>query len=269
MQRRGRLICGIAAILSMALGGCGESPAPSTSHAAGPVRHETRRVTVPAEKVITENDSSSSAPLGPSSSVQEPATSVATEPTLVPQVAHLSVTPARKPKARSPLEPPTDEMPKVLLSAEHEATCLVKVGDSLPATMLTNLAGEQKALTEFYGPRLTVVLFWSSGDTHALAELADLGPDVADPLASRGVRVVAINVQEPAQRVREVAEPGAVNVPILLDPNGAYFARVAEGGLPRTYLVNATGKILWFDLDYTYTTRRDLQRALRAILGKE
>jgi hypothetical protein len=37
--------------------------------------------------------------------------------------------------------------------------------------------------------------------------------------------------------------------------------------MPRTYLLDPTGKILWFDVEYSRSTRRDLSEALDAMVG--
>ena len=56
----------------------------------------------------------------------------------------------------------------------------------------------------------------------------------------------------------------------MLDPQGEYFKTVAKEKLPRVYLLDASGKILWFDIDYARAMRRDLQTAIRAVLeGKK
>jgi hypothetical protein len=36
--------------------------------------------------------------------------------------------------------------------------------------------------------------------------------------------------------------------------------------LPRTYLLDSSGKILWFDLEYSRSTRRELNQAIRYVL---
>jgi hypothetical protein len=53
----------------------------------------------------------------------------------------------------------------------------------------------------------------------------------------------------------------------LLDAEGRAFAEVGSEKLPRTYLVDAQGKILWFDIEYSLSTRRELHQALRAVVG--
>ena len=48
----------------------------------------------------------------------------------------------------------------------------------------------------------------------------------------------------------------------LLDANQKYFAQLACRKLPRTYLLDAQGKILRLDLEYLRATGYDLRNAL-------
>ena len=67
-----------------------------------------------------------------------------------------------------------------------------------------------------------------------------------------------------ADVVAKHTEEADVTFPSLLDPGGAYFAAVATERLPRIYLLDADGKILWFDMEYTETTRGALKQAIHA-----
>jgi len=55
----------------------------------------------------------------------------------------------------------------------------------------------------------------------------------------------------------------------LLDADGSAMAKVGLEKLPRTYLLDAQGKILWFDIEYSRSTRRELLEAVRFVLGAE
>jgi hypothetical protein len=113
---------------------------------------------------------------------------------------------------------------------------------------------------------LTVVAFWTSGHRYSVEELADLSRLVAAPYSGHGVNVVAINEQDPADRARQVAAESQVVFPVLVDDGGKLLSQIATEKLPRTYLVDAEGKVLWFDLEYSRTTRRDLLSAIRSQL---
>ena len=158
-------------------------------------------------------------------------------------------------------------IPPVHLSEGHAELCRVKVGDTMPAITLPRLGGEAARLVDFYGSRATVVVFWKSDRRMSRTQLADLGPDVVEPFGQQGVSVVTIAVQESADRAQEVLEQTGAAAPTLIDADGAAFAQVGSARLPRTYVLDPQGRVLWFDIEYSLSTRRELQRSLRAITG--
>ena len=173
---------------------------------------------------------------------------------------------AKPPKKVEPPPPPT--IPKVTMADTDLAKCRVRVGDAMPDAELPDLSGKKLALRSLYGKKLTVVVFWTGTSIYALQELQDLQTDVAKPYADKGVRVVGVHEGEDAKAARESLETAEATFPSLLDPGGAYFAKVGTERLPRTYLLDATGKILWFDIEYSRSTRRDLQQGIKVALGE-
>ncbi len=101
----------------------------------------------------------------------------------------------------------------------------------------------------------------------ATAALEDLEKDVFGRYRAQGVGVIGINENDQFEVVSKHVKDGGATFPVVLDPGGAYFALVASKWIPRVYLVDADRKILWFDLEYSETTRSTLQKAIQAALN--
>ena len=112
-------------------------------------------------------------------------------------------------------------------------------------------------------------MFWKSDRRMAREELADLGPDVVEPFGKSGVEVIGIAVRETSETAPATLKAAEATYTNLLDADGKAFAKVGSKRLPRTFLLDPTGKILWFDLSYSLATRRELHEALRAVTGNE
>ncbi len=57
--------------------------------------------------------------------------------------------------------------------------------------------------------------------------------------------------------------------PCLSDGKGQFLGRVCKDNkVPRVYLLDAKGKILWFDVEYSRATREDLVQGVRVALGE-
>jgi len=203
--------------------------------------------------------------------VASPAESLATEQTSEASAASKTAD-ARRKKPEAPLVPPT--IPKVELSGELRESCLLNVGDTMPKVELADLEGKPHSLESLYGQKLTVVCFWTVGSTRraqlvSADALQDLMKHVAEPFAEKGVRVVGINVQDAAKAVQQEVEQTGVGYPVLMDPEGATFAKVAKDDrMPRVFLLDSTGRVLWFDVEYSRGSRRDLLLGIRVGLGE-
>jgi peroxiredoxin len=178
-----------------------------------------------------------------------------------------------KPETPPEEPPPPPTIPEVLLPDALRETCIVAVGDPMPDARLRDLAGEEHSLGDLRGEKLTVVFFWTRGSSEfsaiaAQTQLEDLQQDVYEPYEQKGVRVIAVNEGNDPESVRKLVEQAAVGYPVLLDADGALFAKVATEELPRAYLLDAEGKILWFDLEYSETTRANLMQAIQVALGE-
>jgi peroxiredoxin len=161
------------------------------------------------------------------------------------------------------------EIPPVVLTKGHAVLCRVKVGDQMPEFELpaVDRDGESTRLRELIGTKATVVVFWKSDRRMALEQLADLGPDVVRPFGEQGVTVVGIAVDESPDSAQATLREAGATFANLLDSDGRAFSQVGSEKLPRTYLLDPQAKILWFDIEYSLATRRELHQALRAMVG--
>ena len=173
----------------------------------------------------------------------------------------------REPKTPQPAAPL--QMPKVVLPAQFRAASLVKVEDPMPDGELPDLKGKKHAVRSLLGEKLTVVLFWTSENPYSTQALADLQPDVLAPYGKKGVRAIAINHKDSSDDARKAVQEAEAQCPILLDADGSYFAKVAKEKLPRIYVLDARGKVLWFDVEYSKTTQRDLIAAIKVVLAEK
>lgn len=174
-----------------------------------------------------------------------------------------------RPKA-TPVEPPADEIfpPSVVMSDEHRKTCLVFVGDTMPNGQLKDAEGQEHSVTGSADKALTVIVFWNAADPYALDQFEELPNDLV-PFAELGVQTIAIHVGPLPENYHQLVEQYGKDVLCLADPDRAYFRKVSTGGVPRTYLLGADGKIIWLDIEYSRTTRYDLRNALHYSLKDE
>ena len=159
-------------------------------------------------------------------------------------------------------------VPPVVMTEEHARVSLLKVGDTMPDFRLPNAEGKEQSLGDLQGKRLTVVCLWDHSLPYAVEELHDLGPQVAKPYKARGLEVVAVHEHGGPETASKAIRNASLQFPLLYDESGELMAKVAKAKLPRTYLVNDKREIVWLDLEYSRTTRRDLQTAITVELRR-
>lgn len=154
------------------------------------------------------------------------------------------------------------EVPPVLLTAGHQKLCRVKVGDAMPGLVLRDAKQKEQPLKSQFGKRATVVALVGKKHWMNPALLADLPRDVVQPYGKQGVATVLVTVA----RTPAAGEKND-RYTLLSDPTGDAFAQLGNGKLPRVYVLDAEGKIVWFDIEYSRSTRRELKQTLAAMIG--
>jgi peroxiredoxin len=159
---------------------------------------------------------------------------------------------------------PAKGIPPVLLSAGHQALCKVGVGDQFPTVELPKLDGGQASLSQLADKKPTVVLLWSADRWMSRAALKDLAA-LAKSDAAQGVAVIGVAVGQSADAAQEQLKQAGAEFPQLVDAEGATLAQVGPNSLPRIYVLDPSGKIVWFDIEFSEATRRELRQTLAAL----
>lgn len=148
-------------------------------------------------------------------------------------------------------------IPAVVLSAEHQAMTRVEVGQAFPTIEGQNPDGQATKVADKLGPKATVVAVPGGAKWMDAMMAGDLKDDFAPKYGEKGVELVTLTAQKPIEGLPSIS----VGKPKLAETLG-------EGRGPRVYVLNAAGKVVWFDLEYTLSTHRELHAALDELVAK-
>ncbi|NOY42113.1 MAG: TlpA family protein disulfide reductase [Planctomycetes bacterium] len=162
--------------------------------------------------------------------------------------------------------PANPTIPPVWLSTAHSKLCKVVVGEAFPAIKLPLLGGETTDLATLRGADATVILFWHPDRWMARTALVDLERDVVKKYAADRVAVIGIAVHQPSGAAQEIINRSHATYPQLLDTAGEALSKVGTYALPRLYVLDAAGRVVWFDIEYSEGTRRELEQTLGVLI---
>ena len=112
-------------------------------------------------------------------------------------------------------------------------------GEALPALDYTTFDGAEEHLRTDGRP--LVVNFWAATCIPCVKEMPAI-EQVAQDVSGR-VDVLGLQVQESADRGREMVRTTGVTYPVARDPDGEVFQQLGGLALPTTVLVTANGRI--------------------------
>ncbi len=158
---------------------------------------------------------------------------------------------------------PQKELPQVLESDDS----VVQVHETLPDATLKNLDGEEKTLSQLQGARFTLVVFWT--DEGRLNQSALSSLRLALEHAPEGVTGVSVYEGQDPEAAKAIPAVADAKFPTLLDPDRAYFAKIASGTLPRVYILDKDRKVLWYCAGFDAGRKSDFEKAKDFLFGEK
>jgi hypothetical protein len=139
-------------------------------------------------------------------------------------------------------------IPAVILSADHKTMTRVAVGEAFPS--IEGVAANQ-------GAKATIVAVPGGPEWMNEMFTGDLKDDFAPKYADAGVKFVTLAGPALGDKVASLSiDKAKLN------------ETLGEGRGPRVYVLDASGKVAWFDIEYSLSTHRDLHAALDELVGK-
>ena len=132
-------------------------------------------------------------------------------------------------------------------AAETDDGFIVKVGDEAPDFTVTTIDGEKYTLSEFRG-KVVMLQFTASWCRVCREEMPFIESDIWQRhKQDENFVLLAIDRDEPAERVVQFVENIGITYPIAPDPESKVFTKYAsaEAGVTRNVLIGRDGKIIY------------------------
>ena len=143
-----------------------------------------------------------------------------------------------------------------------EATTLVNVGDVAPDFTVTMLDGRVIKLSELRG-NVVMVCFWATWCPPCRQELAHLQEGVIDVFAGEKFVVLPISRGEERKVVETFITDNGYKFGVGLDSDRAIYDLYASNYIPRTFIVDKQGKVVYRNAGYDEVIAKEVNDAIR------
>lgn len=134
---------------------------------------------------------------------------------------------------------------------------------SMPTLDLADSAGHRHRTADYLG-RPLIVNFWATWCPPCRAEMPAL-QRASEALRADGIGVIAINVGEDASVVEAFRTEQSIDFPLLLDPDTSASQRWPMRGLPTTFIVDESGRLVYKAVGERDWDDPELLEAVRAL----
>ena len=150
-----------------------------------------------------------------------------------------------------------------LISCGQKQTQRLNAGDKAPDFSLSNLAGERISLSDFAG-KPVLLHFWADWCPHCRAEFPKM-QKLNDKYTAANFALLAINVAQELTHVQEIVDEYGLTFPVLLDENSDISKQYGVRGLPTTYVLDQSHRIVRVLIGFT--DQEQLEQALLSVIN--
>ncbi|MGB0716258.1 MAG: redoxin domain-containing protein [Phycisphaerae bacterium] len=140
------------------------------------------------------------------------------------------------------------------------------LGTKAPKLQLDDLNGSQFNLADHRNESIVVVDFWATWCGPCRAAFPTL-IEVTSRYADRGVKFIAVNVNENTSLVRDYLKTTGFNLNVVMDEEGKIARAYQAHGLPQTVIVDRDGSVQAVHQGFSQTLRQQLTEELDALLA--
>ncbi len=146
---------------------------------------------------------------------------------------------------------------------EHQAGEPALVQKAAPDFSAYTLDGRTVSLADFRGQKKVVVSFWATWCGPCRLEMPTLVKFYADNhSASSDFEILAVSIDEDPKSVTDFAAAQKLNFPVLLDPTQKVANAYGVDGIPTTFVIDQSGKIVYGRAGYDMAMEYQLAHVL-------
>lgn len=144
------------------------------------------------------------------------------------------------------------------------ATTLIHAGDKAPDFTVEMLDGSEVTLSSLQG-KPVLLIFWATWCPPCRAELSHLQEGVID-VYGENITVLPISRGEKRKVVEDFLSKMGYTFPVGLDSNQEIYRKYASNYIPRCFVIDANGMVLYSGVGYDETVAQEVKDTLDGAL---
>lgn len=146
-------------------------------------------------------------------------------------------------------------------------TTLIHTGDTAPDFTVEMLNGEKVTLSSLRG-KVVLLSFWATWCPPCRQELAHLQKGVIDVFAGSDLVVLPISRGEKRATVEAFINKMNYKFDVGLDGNQSIYRKYATNYIPRSFVVDKSGKVVYVAVGYDEQIGAEINKAIATALGE-
>lgn len=146
-----------------------------------------------------------------------------------------------------------------------EETTVIRAGDPAPDFTTEMLDGSRQRLSDLRG-QVVLLTFWASWCPTCQAEMQVVGEQIIERFADAPFTFLPVSRAESRDEVLAYMEQEGYTFPVGLDPDGQIYGLYATSYIPRHYVIDPDGTVVYQSVDYDTEKFSALLAAIEAAL---
>lgn len=148
---------------------------------------------------------------------------------------------------------------------EEDRDALVKKGDLVPEFVVEMFDGKKMDIKDLRG-KVVLINFWATWCPPCQEELKRVEKEILERFKDRDLVYLPISREDTREQMARFREKHGYAFPMGLDPNREIFSKFAKSGIPRNFLVDGEGRIVYVGLGYDKETFSSMLEKIDKVL---
>ncbi|MFZ5518058.1 MAG: TlpA family protein disulfide reductase [Candidatus Zhuqueibacterota bacterium] len=158
-------------------------------------------------------------------------------------------------------------MPILALAQDEKESTLTTVGQAVPDFQVTTIANEQLDIQKMKG-KTVLINFFATWCAPCMAEMPHLQKEIREKFKSDNFVVIAVGREHSAEELTKFNNEKGFTFLIAPDPKREVYGKFAKAYIPRNYLIDKTGKIIYQSIGFNKDEFEELKATIQRSISE-